>query len=117
MTGDDEIAAIESKLDSIRASALRIKNEDGAYGIWADLVLTTSRINALMLTTAPPTGGAQTSSRALQSPPEIVSKLQGWVQKIKAALEALAKFLKAASYTVGVYAPFGISVAITFSAG
>jgi hypothetical protein len=114
MTPEYEIGSIDSKLKSLQASARRIKDDEHAYGIWGDLVHVTSRINALLLQAASSPGGARPSSRAVQPAPGLTSKLQGWIQRIKSALDALAKFLKAASYSVGVSAPIGISVAITF---
>jgi len=56
------------------------------------------------------------SARSLTPAPSgAIASLQGWIQKVKSALEAVATFLKAASYTVGASVPLGLSVQITFN--
>jgi hypothetical protein len=116
MSSRDELAAIESDLGGIARSARRIKNDEQAYAILANLVAVTSRINsAISSGPGQPGPAAPSLTPAASAPTGAVASLQGWIQMIKSALEALATFLKAASYTVGVSVPLGLSVQITFS--
>lgn len=114
MSSSDELAAIESDLGGILKSARSIKNDRQAYAILANLVAVTSRINTAISSGASQAGSARSLTPAPPAPPAAIASLQGWIQKIKSALEALATFLKAASYTVGVSLPLGLSVQITF---
>lgn len=86
---------IDSDLDKVLRATKHISSESHAYEILANLVLVSSRIK-------PSTTG-------------LTSELQSWIQKIKEALEAIAKFLKAVTYSVSVSAPFGLSISISFS--
>ena len=45
----------------------------------------------------------------------ILDGLDRWIQKIRQAFSQLAKFLGAASYTIGFQVPLGIQVSITFT--
>jgi hypothetical protein len=45
----------------------------------------------------------------------LLDSLDQWIQKIKQAFSQLAKFLGAASYTIGFQVPLGIQVSITFT--
>lgn len=100
--------SIDGKLDEIAESARNLNGEDDAYGLLADLLATTARINALLV----PAQGVATPEAA---PSPVVSSLQGWIRKLKSALDALAKFLRAGSYTIGVSVPLGLSVLISFN--
>lgn len=110
----EALAAIEAKLGGILESALNVTNEDDAYAALAGLVTVTSQINGVISSTTAQQGSTQAPAPGT-SQPGAVANLQGWIQKIKAALEALAAFLKAASYSVGVSVPLGLSVQITFN--
>jgi hypothetical protein len=109
-----EVAAIESDLSGIMKSSRRIKSDQQAYAVLANLVTVTSRINSAISSEASQAGSARPLTLAPPAPPGAIASLQGWIQKIKSALEALATFLKAASYTVGVSVPLGLTVQITF---
>ena len=109
----DEFGEIDRELESILESTKNMKSEDDAYGLFASLIATASRISNLVT----PSGGRPSS---IQTQPAIqpsgpISSLQSWIQKIKSALEALATFLKASSYSVGVTVPFGLQIQISFS--
>lgn len=86
---------IDSDLNKVLKATKQISSENHAYEILANLVLVSSRIK--------------------RSTTGLTSELQRWIQKIKEALEAIAKFLKAANYSVGVSAPFGLSISMSFS--
>jgi hypothetical protein len=86
---------IDSDLDKVLKATRQISSESHAYETLANLILISSRIR--------------------RSTAGLASKLQDWIQKIKAALEAIAKFLNAATYSVGVSAPFGLSISISFN--
>lgn len=111
MKTPDDLKSIDAKLDDILKSATSLKDEAEAYSALADLVATTFRINALF---APSQGAAAAPETAFPDP--VVTSLQRWIQKMKGALEALAKFLEAVSYTIGVSVPLGLSVLMSFSA-
>lgn len=114
MSSSDELAAIENDLNGILTSARKIKSEQQAYAILANLVTVTSRINSTISSGASQAGSAQSLASVPPAPPGVIASLQDWIQKIKSALDALATFLKAASYTVGVSVPLGLTVQITF---
>lgn len=86
---------IDNDLDKILKATSEISGKSHAYEILADLILVSSRIK--------------------QSTTGLTSGLQSWIQKIKEALEAIAKYLKAAGFSVGVSVPFGLSISISFS--
>jgi hypothetical protein len=115
MSSSDELAAIESDLGDILNSARRIKNDQQAYAILANLVNVTSRINAAISSGASPAASAPSPTPVSSAPSGVITSLQTWIQTIKSALEALATFLEAASYTVGVSVPLGLNVQITFN--
>ncbi len=118
MDSDDELDDIDRELADIRKSTRRIKSDEHAYAILGNLVAATSRINGLI---APPPRGPPRTARSIApalsavSKPSTLSRLQNWIQEIKSSLEALARYLKAASYTVGVSVPLGLSMSLTFS--
>jgi hypothetical protein len=114
MSSSDELAAIESDLGGILKSSQRIKNDQQAYAILANLVTVTSRINSAISSEGSQAGSARSLTQVPSAPPGAIASLQDWIQQIKLALQALATFLKAASYTVGVSLPLGLSVQITF---
>ena len=114
MSSSDELEAIESELGNILASARKIKDDEQAYAILANLVVVTSRINSAISSGATNAGSARSLTPIPSAPAGAMASLQSWIQKIKSALEALATFLEAASYTVGVSVPLGLTIQITF---
>jgi hypothetical protein len=111
----DELERIDGELGDILKSAGRITNDDQAYAVLAGLVATTTRINGVISSASGQAGAVRSLTAPPQASPDAIARLQGWLQKIKSALEALAAFLDAASYSVGVSVPWGLSVQITFN--
>jgi len=85
---------IDSDLNKVLKATKQMGSESHAYQTLADLIMISSSIRL--------------------STPGLVSKLQDWIRKIKAALEAIAKLLNAANYSVSFSAPFGLSISISF---
>ncbi|MHB8566814.1 MAG: hypothetical protein ACYC7D_00665 [Nitrososphaerales archaeon] len=67
--------------------------------------------------TAAASAPAEIGSRAIlpSSGLDILNEFNAWIQIIKRALSQIAKILHAASYSIGVQVPFGVSVSITFT--
>lgn len=52
---------------------------------------------------------------ASQQKPSLISKLTGWLNQLKASLAKAAKGIGAASYSITVGFPFGVSVGVSFN--
>lgn len=48
--------------------------------------------------------------------PGVVQRLLGWIQKIQGAIATIAQGVGGNGYSIGVSAPWGVSVSISFSA-
>ena len=114
MSTGGETDGIDDALAAILTLSKAIKDEGQAYSVLANLVAATSKINDLLVAPSPE-GPSQRALTPPWSPSGALANLQDWIQKIKSALEAVAKFLDAASYSVGVSFPSGISVEISFN--
>ena len=107
-----DTAAIDDELGSIVQSSKVIKDQGQAYELLARTFVAVVRINTAV--SATPTDGVASPQAATQLPSPIDS-LQGWIQKIRDALDALAIYLEATSYTIGVSLPIGLAVQVTFN--
>lgn len=47
--------------------------------------------------------------------PGIIGRLLNWIQKIKSVVDKIVKGVGGSGYSIGVSAPFGVSVSISFS--
>jgi len=47
--------------------------------------------------------------------PAIIQRLLNWIQKIKGAIDKIVKGIGGSGYSIGVSAPFGISISVSFT--
>ena len=56
-----------------------------------------------------------TANSYIQTKTNIINKLTGIISQLKMLLQNIANMIKAASYSISVSAPFGISISITWN--
>ena len=98
------VEMVDQALDELEQGAENISSLADAGKYWAAYMRLTTCISFLNM-------AAQQQPSKL---PRIIQHLLNWIQKIKSAVDKIAKGIGANGYSIGVSAPFGVSVSISF---
>ena len=100
-----EESEVDSWLEGFYGELSRIEKlvDTEPWRAYSDLILAISSLNFIGL-------------RWPKRRPGIISRLSGWIQKIRTVLEKLAKSLSGVrGFSIGVAVPFGVSASIEFT--
>lgn len=97
---------IDKALDELEGEAGKIMNlvQTGKY--WDAYVRLTACVTFLNMA----------SQQYPHKQPAIIQRLLNWIQKIKSAVDKIVKGIGGNGYSIGISAPFGVSISISFTA-
>ena len=97
---------VDEALDELEGTVKEIEGLADGGDYWGGYARLTACISFFN------TAGQQQPSKQ----PGIIGRLLNWIQKIKSVVDKIVKGVGGNGYSIGVSAPFGISVSISFPA-
>jgi len=96
---------IDQALDDLEEETERIRQFADAGKYWDGYIRLAACISFLNM------AGQQEPSKRR----DIMERLLAWIQKIKGAADKIVRGIEANAYSIGVSAPFGVSISISYT--